>query len=73
MHLCLALLVLTFSTFAAQPHWVATWAPSPSPQLADTEQMRVAKLIFERQTLRQIAHVSLGGPQFRLRLSNAYG
>jgi len=73
MHLCLALLVLTSSTFAAQPHWVATWAPSPSPQLADTEQMRVAKLIFERQTLRQIAHVSLGGPQLRLRLSNAYG
>jgi len=73
MHRCLALLTLTFSTFAAQPHWVATWAPSPSPQLADTEQMRVAKLIFERQTLRQIAHVSLGGPQLRIRLSNAYG
>ncbi|MBY0506634.1 MAG: SGNH/GDSL hydrolase family protein [Bryobacteraceae bacterium] len=53
--------------------WVASWAPSPSPQLADAAQMRTAKLVFENQTLRQTVHVSLGGEQVRVRLSNAFG
>ena len=61
-----------FVAFTAD-HWVATWAPSPSPQLPDAEQMRVAKLAFENQTLRQVVHISLGGDQVRLRLSNRFG
>ena len=35
--------------------------------------MRVAKLAFENQTLRQVVHISLGGDQVRLRLSNLFG
>lgn len=54
-------------------HWVSTWAASPAPQLAQPEQMRAAKLEFENQTLREIVHVSIGGPAVRVRLSNAYG
>jgi lysophospholipase L1-like esterase len=53
-------------------HWVATWAASPAPQLAEPEQMRTAKLEFENQTLREIVHVSIGGATVRVRLSNAY-
>lgn len=53
--------------------WVTTWAPAPSPQLPDSHQMRAAKLVFAQQTVRQVVHVSLGGAQVRVRLSNAYG
>ena len=35
--------------------------------------MRVAKLAFDNQTVRQIVHTSLGGEQVRLRLSNVFG
>lgn len=60
--------------FAAAPNrWVATWAASPAPQLPEPGQMRTAKLEFENQTLREIVHVSLGGGEVRVRLSNAYG
>ena len=45
--------------------WVATWAASP--------QRAGAPVIFNRQTVRQILHVSLGGHRLRVRLSNAYG
>lgn len=70
----LLLLALSFALVAfPADHWVATWAPSPSPQLPDAEQMRVAKLTFDNQTLRQVVHISLGGDQVRLRLSNRFG
>lgn len=59
--------------FSASDHWVSTWGASPSPQLADAEQMRVAKLAFDNQTVRQIVHTSLGGEKVRLRLSNVFG
>jgi lysophospholipase L1-like esterase len=66
--------VLASPLLAAETnHWVSTWAASPAPQLAETEQMRAAKLEFENQTLREIVHVSIGGPSLRVRLSNAYG
>jgi lysophospholipase L1-like esterase len=57
----------------AQQHWVATWGASPAPQFATVAEMREARFIFENQTLRQIAHVSIGGASVRVRLSNAYG
>ena len=70
----IALLALSSAALACSAvHWVATWGPSPSPQLADAEQMRVAKLAFDNQTLRQVVHTSLGGDQVRLRLSNLFG
>jgi lysophospholipase L1-like esterase len=45
--------------------WVATWGASP--------QIPNAPLAIHGQTLRQVAHVSLGGSTVRVRLSNAFG
>jgi lysophospholipase L1-like esterase len=56
------------------PRWIATWAPSMQPAAprppADSVD-RVYSVI--NRTLRQIAHVSLGGTRVRIRLSNEYG
>ncbi len=72
LRIALCLPVLAGLSWGAE-RWVATWAPSPSPQLADVGQIRTAKLAFENQTLRQIVHVSLGGESLRVRLSNVFG
>jgi lysophospholipase L1-like esterase len=57
---------------ASNGHWVATWAASPSlPQ--DAAQMKTRHLEFDNQTVRLIAHVSLGGDRVRVRVSNAFG
>src|SRR5580698_5242010 len=51
-------------------HWVGTWASSqqiPEPANAlPTEELRDA-------TLRQIVHLSVGGAELRVHLSNAFG
>jgi lysophospholipase L1-like esterase len=54
----------------APTHWVASWASSqqlvePSNSLAPAD--------IRDATLRQIVHLSLGGSQVRLRLSNRFG
>jgi lysophospholipase L1-like esterase len=54
-------------------HWVATWGASPSPASPDADQMRRRKMEFSDQTVREIVHITLGGEQFRVRLSNAFG
>lgn len=54
-------------------HWVVTWGASPAPQLSSDEAMASRRLIFQNQTLREIVHTSLGGRQFRVRLSNVFG
>ena len=46
-------------------HWVATWSASPQPVSDPAE--------INGQTIREIAHVSIGGKRVRVRLSNAYG
>ena len=46
-------------------HWVGTW--SASPQAASDPVM------FDGQTIRQVAQVSIGGTRVRVRISNAYG
>jgi len=46
-------------------HWIATWAASP--QEADPP------LQISGQTVRQVMRISMGGPRFRVRLSNLYG
>jgi lysophospholipase L1-like esterase len=70
-----ALAVVSFSAVPvdakAKPQvWVATWGASqqiPEPQNAmATEDMHDA-------TVRQIVHISLGGPALRIHLSNAFG
>jgi len=65
------LLVLTAASVAcAQTHWGGSWAssqqlPEPANALA-AEDLRDV-------TLRQVVHLSIGGPQLRVRLSNRFG
>lgn len=65
--------ILCAAPVFAENHWVVTWGASPAPQLADEAQMRVQKLVFEDQTLREIVHTSIGSDTVRVRLSNAFG
>jgi lysophospholipase L1-like esterase len=70
------LAALTFAVFAPsmagasgrserEGTWTSTWGASP--------QTTTAPLALSGQTLRQVAHVSLGGERVRIRFSNAYG
>ncbi len=58
-------------------HWVATWAvadvgrPQLSPQTG--AQAAPSFVHFDRQTLRQIVRVSVGGSRVRVVLSNVFG
>jgi lysophospholipase L1-like esterase len=49
---------------AGDAHWVGTWTATPVP---------VEGRSISNQTLRMIAHISIGGSMLRVRLSNAYG
>jgi len=51
-------------------HWVGTWAASP--QLTEERNLPPAPA-FTDTTLRQVAHVSIGGRTLRVRFSNAFG
>jgi lysophospholipase L1-like esterase len=53
-------------------HWVASWSASPSP-LPDAAKIHEEGLEFKNQTLREIVHVSIGGPAARVRFSNVFG
>ncbi len=46
-------------------HWVGTWSASPQAASSPVE--------LNGQSIRQIAHLSIGGKRIRVRLSNAYG
>jgi lysophospholipase L1-like esterase len=67
--LALSAIVFTMSVVATErrddAYWVASW--SASPQASRTP------IQINEQTVRQIAHLSLGGERVRVRLSNAYG
>lgn len=66
--------VLATASFSfGQTHWVGTWGASPSPELPAFSEMVQQKLVFSNQTIRETVHISLGGSQLRVRLSNAYG
>lgn len=58
---------------ASEVHWVGTWGASPAPQLAGLAEMTKSKLVFANQTVREIVHISVGGPLLRVRLSNTFG
>jgi lysophospholipase L1-like esterase len=58
------------------PRWVATWGRAPSTQHLDALLPVVpapATPVFADQTLREIAHASVGGDAVRVHLSNAFG
>ena len=51
-----------------QPQWVGTWATAP--MLADGP---MAMRMLSGVTLREIAHISIGGAQVRIRFTNEFG
>ena len=70
-----ALLWLTTAAYcsdgsASEPHWVGSWATSQ--QLVEPNNALSADDLRDT-TLRQIVHLSLGGSEIRLRLSNRFG
>ena len=69
----LAFLALLFTAIAvAEPaHWVVSWGASPSPP-PDAAQIQTKGLEFNNQTLREIVHLSIGGPTVRVRFSNFF-
>lgn len=69
------LLALPLVLLAAMPppapiHWVASWSASAAP--LRPEIASPPPLWVDNQTLREIVHVSLGGPRVRVRLSNLF-
>jgi len=50
-----------------EAHWVGTWATAPVSQAPGPA------VNINHQTLREIVHISLGGEQVRVRVSNAFG
>lgn len=59
---------------ADEARWIASWTASPQP-IWDKNypaDIRVPSTISNR-TLRQIAHISLGGKRIRIMISNEYG
>ena len=74
----IAALAFGVATLAAQPaalagpgygaeQWVGTWATAPVSQAPSATNQ------VNNQTLRQIVHVSAGGDQVRVKLSNVFG
>jgi len=67
-------LAFCFTVVAAtEPaHWVVSWGASASPP-PDAGHISRAGLEFNNQTLREIVHLSIGGPAVRVRFSNLFG
>ncbi|MCA9878991.1 MAG: SGNH/GDSL hydrolase family protein, partial [Thermomicrobiales bacterium] len=57
----------------ASEHWVGAWATAPAGPWLPSEEFPDPLIELDDQTVRQIARVSLGGEQVRVRLTNAYG
>lgn len=64
-------------SYAGNNRWVATWGGAPIPPgettTIDALFFNNHSQSFENQTIRNIAHVSVGGRRVRVRLSNAFG
>ena len=56
-----------YAQSANKDHWVGTWATAPVSQAPSTANQ------INDQTLRQIVHISVGGDQVRVKLSNLFG
>jgi lysophospholipase L1-like esterase len=68
----IAALASTWLTAAAPPqqHWTGSWASS---QQIPEERNALAPADLTDVTLRQVVHLSIGGPLLRVRISNAFG
>jgi lysophospholipase L1-like esterase len=75
----LLVLILGLPLFGQDPrseqHWVGTWftASTARVDLPPGQLQNTSPLHFSDQTLRQIAHISVGGSRFRVVFSNALG
>jgi lysophospholipase L1-like esterase len=59
---------------AASPdHWVGTWAASPMAAAVHIDQSGNTLFGSPDTTLREIVHISIGGPAVRIILSNEFG
>lgn len=75
----LAVLTALFVGASGRPapmHWVASW--TSMPQLTEPANLPPAPFtgtdrVLDNASLRETAHVSVGGPRIRLRFSNAFG
>ena len=57
-----------------QSNWITTWSASPQPTWdGDFALPTRTPFQFWKQTVRQVARISLGGDRFRITLSNEYG
>ncbi len=54
-------------------HWVSTWSASPQQMRAPAPPRPQPIASFHNQTLRMIAHSTIGGRRVRIELSNAFG
>lgn len=57
----------------ASEHWVGAWATAPAGPWLPSEEFPDTLIELNDQTVRQIARLTLGGEQIRVRLTNAYG
>lgn len=57
---------------ATAAEWITTWAASPLPPAVASPRAPAA-LALDNQTIRQVLHLSAGGKQLRIRLTNEYG
>jgi lysophospholipase L1-like esterase len=65
--------ILSPGCHAVEKHWVVSWGTSPAPAPTDAASARKEGLELDHQTLREIVHLSIGGPMVRVRLSNVFG
>jgi lysophospholipase L1-like esterase len=64
------------ATAFGDSHWVATWSSAPiAPGLTTIDAIfgGARHRAFDNQTIRHIAHTSVGGRRVRVRLSNLFG
>ncbi|MBU6296826.1 MAG: SGNH/GDSL hydrolase family protein [Alphaproteobacteria bacterium] len=68
--LCLLTSARAVPARQAPVHWVGSWAAA---ELAMEQKNSAAPVDLDDATLRQVVHLSIGGPVLRLRISNAFG
>ena len=73
----LALWILAGARAQPSEQWIGTWYAAPTARVdqapSSTGASGQSLLHFKDQTLRQIAHVTLGGPRLRVVVTNAFG
>ena len=70
--LCGSVLVTLLAAPLQAAEWISSWTASPLPSAA-APGPGPAPLALSNQTVRQVLHLSAGGQQLRVRLTNEYG